>query len=177
MFDDVLGPGRKEQATRRESKKNQKKGIKRTLKPESTTSIVHFFKKHAVYIAPLSCDERHLLSGKKEVFQWENEVSRHSSIMLARIRCDNPDLSANLFARGMAESPSCTCGTAMETSEHYLLKCPRFTVQRNKILNSPNRLYFNFNTIKYGNQLLKGQDRVEFYNAIQQFIIDTERFN
>ena len=83
-----------------------------------------------------------LLSGKKEeVFQWENEVSRHSSIMLARIRCDNPDLSANLFARGMAESPSCTCGTAMETSEHYLLKCPRFAVQRNKILNSPNRLF------------------------------------
>ena len=34
MFDDVLGPGRKEQATRRESKKNQKKGIKCTLRPE-----------------------------------------------------------------------------------------------------------------------------------------------
>ena len=59
MFDDGLGPGRKEQATRRESKKNQKKGIKRTLKPESTTSIVHFFKKHAAYIAHLSCGERH----------------------------------------------------------------------------------------------------------------------
>ena len=59
MFNDVLGPGRKEQATRRESKKNQKKEIKRTLKPESTTSIVHFFKKHAVYIAYLSCGERH----------------------------------------------------------------------------------------------------------------------
>ena len=59
MFDDVLGPGRKEQAMRRESKKNQKKGIKRTLKPESNTSIVHFFKKHVIYIAPLSCGERH----------------------------------------------------------------------------------------------------------------------
>ena len=59
MFDDVLGPGRKDQATRRESKKNQKKGIKRTLKPESTTIIVHFFKKHAIYIAPLSCGKRH----------------------------------------------------------------------------------------------------------------------
>ena len=60
MFDDVLGPGRKEKATRMESKKNQKDGIKLTLKQESTTSIVHFFKKHAVYIAHLSCGERHL---------------------------------------------------------------------------------------------------------------------
>ena len=59
MFDDILGPGGKEQATRRESKKNQKKGIKCTLKQESTTSIVHFFKMHAVYIAHLSCGERH----------------------------------------------------------------------------------------------------------------------
>ena len=44
MFDDVLGPGRTEQAMRSESKKNQKKGIKRTLKPESTTSLYTFSK-------------------------------------------------------------------------------------------------------------------------------------
>ena len=78
-----------------------------------------------------------LLTGRKElVFQWEEEVTRHSSIMLARIRCDNPDLNANLFGRCMAESPACVCGVAMETSEHYLLKCPNFTQQRNKIINS-----------------------------------------
>ena len=97
-----------------------------------------------------------LISGKKEpVFQWKCEVTRQSSIILARIRCDNPDLSANLFSRCMAVTPACSCGAAMETTEHYLFKCSNFNEERNKSLNSPNRLYFNLSTIKYGSTLLK----------------------
>ena len=118
-----------------------------------------------------------LIAGEKEqVFQWKNEITRNSSIILARIRCDNPDLNANLFSRCMAASPACSCGAAMETSEHYLFKCSNYNDQRNKILNSPNRLYFNLSTIKYGSTLLKGDNVDSFFNAVQNYIIETNRF-
>ena len=113
---------------------------------------------------------------KQQVSYWSKETTRHSSIILARIRCDNPDLNANLFSRCLAASSACSCGAAMETTEYYLFKCSNFNDQSTKILNSPNRLYFNLSTVKYGSSLLKGDDIDNFYCAVQNYITDTDRF-
>ena len=64
----------------------------------------------------------------------------------------------------------------METTEHYLFKCSNFNEERNKILNSPNRLYYNLSTMKYGCTLLKGENVDTFFNDVQNYIIETNRF-
>ena len=117
-----------------------------------------------------------ITGNKTNVFYWNKETTRSSSILLARIRCDNPDLNANLFGRSMANSPACECGALMETTEHYLFKCRNYDQQRRKILDSPNRLYYNLNRVKYGSELLKGENLENFYNAVQTYILDTQRF-
>ena len=42
------------------------------------------------------------------------------------------------------------------------MRCPLYSDARDKILHSPNRLYFNMNTIFYGSELLNGADDDEF---------------
>ena len=106
-------------------------------------------------------EERHMV-------EWQS---------MARLRCENADLNANLFQRCLKDSPTCDCGDGDETTEHYFFKCTNHRIQREKIKNSPNALYFNINTILNGSTQLAGEDKIQFERCIQQFIIDTKRFN
>ena len=49
------------------------------------------------------------------------EYNRRASVLIARIRCDNANLNAHLFRRGLVDLPLCSCGTTIETTHHYLI--------------------------------------------------------
>ena len=61
-------------------------------------------------------------------------VTRESSRLISRLRCQNADLISNLFARGMSETPECECGALFETTKHYLLSCPRYIDLRQRMI-------------------------------------------
>ena len=43
-------------------------------------------------------------------------------------------LSAHLFPFGYVDSPRCSCGVTHETVSHYLLDCPLYAAQRERLL-------------------------------------------
>ena len=59
---------------------------------------------------------------------------RAASIWHTRLRLGMSQLSAHLFPFGFVESPRCSCGVTHETAPHYLLDCPLYAAQRERLL-------------------------------------------
>ena len=60
--------------------------------------------------------------------------SRAASIWHTCLRLGMSQLSAHLFPFGFVESPRCSCGVTHETVSHYLLDCPLYAAQRERLL-------------------------------------------
>ena len=57
--------------------------------------------------------------------------------MLTRLRVDFSDLRLHRFNHSFnCISPMCKCGSEEESSEHFLLRCPRFSNQRITLMSS-----------------------------------------
>ena len=51
------------------------------------------------------------------------------------LRVELSDLNSHCFKHNfLCSSPSCLCQTGIENNQHFLLHCPRFTVQRRILL-------------------------------------------
>ena len=71
--------------------------------------------------------------------------SRQAQIIHCKLRLGMSDLKYDLLNRHLTKSSSCDCGERKETSEHYILHCPRFTyVRDNTILKLPVNLIHRF---------------------------------
>ena len=82
----------------------------------------------------------------------------------------------------------CCCGTGIETTEHFLLKCPMFSGPRAKLLSKINPI-LNSNSeqliddpylvqiILYGNQNFNPFENNSILNATINYILFTERFS
>jgi len=55
---------------------------------------------------------------------------RKLNMLLNRLRVDFSALNAHLFTRRLKETQICHCGYHTETTYHFLLQCPSFTVPR-----------------------------------------------
>ena len=55
--------------------------------------------------------------------------------LLTQLRVDLNDLREHRFRHGFANCPSpiCACGREIESTSHYLHRCPRFNAQRNEL--------------------------------------------
>ena len=60
--------------------------------------------------------------------------SRHSCILISRLRMGTCSLNYSLFTRGLVSSPACSCGCPFETISHYLLHCPTYNYQRSVLI-------------------------------------------
>ena len=54
----------------------------------------------------------------------------HQQIIHTKLRLHISDLNQDLVNRHISNDPSCKCGAASETVEHYLLHCPLYTQVR-----------------------------------------------
>ena len=65
--------------------------------------------------------------------------------LLTKIRVDCSDLRDHRFNHGFLNCPSplCRCGSADETSEHFLARCPLFATQRATLLTTISRILNN----------------------------------
>ena len=50
------------------------------------------------------------------------------------MRLNHSMLNSHIFNLHVIDSPSCTCGHNVEDNEHFLLNCPLYPVQHNKML-------------------------------------------
>ena len=100
-------------------------------------------------------------------------IIKHAQL---RMKCSN--LNAHVFALHVIESPSCACGHNFEDSDHYLLHCPLFMVQRHHLLqtlNAMNIYEFNVDILLFGSEIFNNKFNISIFEATQTFISDNDR--
>ena len=72
---------------------------------------------------------------KSKLYAERNKPPSYYNItcLSYRLRLECSSLNSHLFKKNIVESPQCSCGAA-ETSKHYLLNCPNYTILCNQIL-------------------------------------------
>jgi len=73
------------------------------------------------------------LPGKHTRLLYDS-LSRREASILAQLRTGISRLNGYLFRIGIAASQQCTCGQAIETVEHFLFRCRKWTVHRTEML-------------------------------------------
>ena len=86
------------------------------------------------------------------------------------------DLKYDLLNRHLTTNSSCDCGERNETSQHYILHCPRFThVRQNTIFRLPANL-LNITTLLQGDPNISNKMNSLIFKAVQDFITQSGRF-
>lgn len=116
---------------------------------------------------------------------------RYLSILHTRLRLRASNLHSHLNKVGLHPTNTCDCGNQTETTEHYLMHCPLFVAQRNRLYThirdvvAPGtnpHLLPNLDENKYVDILLNGSvdledgDNNEIFRAVQTYIKETSRF-
>ena len=57
---------------------------------------------------------------------------RLTQILHVRLRMRSSSLNEHLYIKNIIDSPNCFCGE-IESTHHYLFKCPKYTRQRNSL--------------------------------------------
>ena len=104
-----------------------------------------------------------------------NTKSRRGQILHARLRMRCSSLNHHLFLKNIVPDPLCTCGK-IESTEHYLLECPKYTDLRNEMTNSINSPV-NCTILLYGNQSLSEDSNMSIFEAVENFILKSRRFS
>ena len=109
--------------------------------------------------------------------------SRHAQVLHARLRMRCSALQQHLFSRNIDPDPNCSNCTLnqIESVEHYLLRCPKYTVLRTEMLNS-----LNIAEPITCQLLIYGDERESYdynchifiliFSCVQSFIVKTKRF-
>ena len=104
-----------------------------------------------------------------------NLGSRRDQILYARLRLGCSSLQHDLYRKNIIDSPLCVCGSP-ETTSHFFLQCPRYTVQRQTLLNTLPCIP-TINNILFGNDQLSPVLSRQLYLDVQKYISSTKRFD
>jgi hypothetical protein len=108
--------------------------------------------------------------------------------LLVKLRVQFSDLRSHRFRhRFNCSSSCCKCNMGEETTEHYLLWCPQFSVQRNNLLTDLSTILNNdtnpfsdsdlSNILLYGDDAYNNATNKHIIEATIKFIKTTKRFN
>ena len=101
--------------------------------------------------------------------------SRKAQITHCKLRLGISDLKYDLLNRHLTTNSSSDCGERKETSEHYILHCPRFThVRQNTIFRLPANL-LNITTLLQGDPNISNNMNSLIFKAVQDFITQSGR--
>ena len=108
--------------------------------------------------------------------------------LLTRLRVGLSHLNEHKFRHNFLDTidPFCSCRTnSIETSEHFLLQCPNYPLERTRLFNDLGDI-FSFMPLKhsvlsrillYGNPVLSDLDNRKIMIATIRFIVATDRFS
>jgi len=123
--------------------------------------------------------------------EWSYTGSRPANIFQTRLRLNNPALNAYLFRTGRSPTCSCECGYKSENIKHYVLECPLYAAQRDRLLADirnliapgihPNMLIdldskYLLKLLTHGSSDHDINTNIAICNIFQYFIISTGRF-
>ena len=117
---------------------------------------------------------------------------RAASILHTRLRLGMSQLSAHLFPFGFVESPRCSCGVKLETVPHYLLVCPLYAAQRERLLVAIRNIFAPTlhpatlpildkdaysKIVLFVSKDLASEENILLFRATQNFILNSDRFS
>ena len=132
----------------------------------------------------------------KSMFQTSNAPNFYYtsidriSIHHTPLRLNMSSLNSQLHLVGCSETAECLCGD-IETPQHYILKCPLYSVPRNKLLKAIRNIIapgvhhsilphldplLFVNIVLKGCHYVKADENVNIFKAFQHFIIESGRF-
>ena len=147
---------------------------------EQTSFITHSF--HQKYVPGVICLMRlrphHLLPRsnidliiiiRQKTHKYYDTDSRIGQISHARLRMECSSLTAHLYRKNIAPSPTCSCG-GFESTCHFFFQCPNYAVIRIKYLSNclPN---LNTNQVLYGVADASVVENGALFSQVQEFII------
>ena len=115
--------------------------------------------------------------------------SKLGNTLLTRIRVGRSHLNAHSFTVGLADTPACLCTAPSESTQHYMLDCPRYTEERRTLLDTFEQYIPKFKSFPKYKQLttiLHGIEpenkdifstNVSLQYATQNYILKTKRFD
>ena len=94
----------------------------------------------------------------------------------ARIRNNCSDLKCDLFQNHLTDDTRCSCGID-ENALHFFFDCENYNELR-LIMFQKTRKYhpLSLDTLLYGKSSLSDDDNLLLFQAVQQYIKDTRRF-
>ena len=111
------------------------------------------------------------LKTKSNILYYEG--SRVNNIKHAQLRMQCSKLNAHLFSLHVVDSPQCICGHDLEDSEHFLLNCPLYLVQRQEMLQKLNQLHVanvDLDTLLFGDTKTDFKTNQNLFKAVHEFI-------
>ena len=91
-----------------------------------------------------------------------------------RTKCSS--LCEHLYSKNILDNPLCACG-AIEDTNHFLLKCNRFSNQRQEMFDTVTHIHTpTLNVLLYGSQELNEMQNQQIFTAVQNFILKSKRF-
>ena len=97
---------------------------------------------------------------------------RLGQIHHARLRTKCSSLCEQLYSKNILDNPLCACA-AIEDTNHFLLKCNRFSNQRQEMLDTVTHIH---TPTLYGSQELNEMQNQQIFTAVQNFILKSKRF-
>lgn len=108
-----------------------------------------------------------------------NYGNRKENIQHSQLRLSCSKLNAHLFALHVVDSPSCNCGYVYEDSNHYLLHCPLYLIERNELIHAIETLVpfvpLNVNTLLFGLENVDIKINLIIFEAVHKYIKETGR--
>ena len=101
---------------------------------------------------------------------------RRSSVIHARIRNNCSDLKRDLFQNHLTDDTRCSCGLD-ENALHFFFECENYNDMRLIMFHKTRKYHpLSLNALLYGKSSLSDDDNFILFQAVQQYIKDTRRF-
>ena len=111
---------------------------------------------------------------------FNHKCSRVIQVAFTQIRLGFSNLRNDLYLKGCIPDAKCACGAENEDASHFFLRCPNYTVVRNKmknrILNICGHVTLSAAICLYGSEKFNHDKNMQLFDTIYQFIIDSKRF-
>ena len=103
--------------------------------------------------------------------------NRKTQILHTKLRTNCSSLAHDLYNKNITDSPNCQCGEP-ETTLHFFLKCPRYTIQRTLMVNTvSNYRQISIKTLLFGDTSLTNDTNTAIFASVHAYILATKRFS
>ena len=103
---------------------------------------------------------------------------RRWAVLHARLRNNCSDLKRDLFQNDLTNSLSCSYDSINENAIHFFFECENYSNARIVMFRSTHKYQsLSLNTLLFGKPTLSDNENVLLFQAVQQYIKDTRRFD